>query len=541
MIRRSILASLLPLAALGACGKSSSDGAPSHAPSSAALSASAAPSSSAAQSPMTDGGTGFYPVALTGDPIFLYPLGGALFTDASGILAQLGDGPFVQSPGLMKGLEKGASGPLFGTFPTGAWLVSGSETYKWVNDRWAASAMLREGETLLDITAWDDARALAAIGMKHNDMRFLLVGGKSGVIPPAPGKADPPPRPAGDTTSSTSGGEAPEAGASDNKPEGDDKPEDDSCKVKMKPERLKLAGLPSGHLFAVGYTCKETGSGPPIAERWEPKKVRGVIDPLPVPEGSGEVALKGVLAVGKDEAYAYGSMGAAAYVAAWDGKAWTFQKTPFAGKVLVMRANGGALFAVAANEGIGGKLYKKPKGGEWAEVRLPEVEGGPALATDVWPKADDDVWVAVTTSWKGGGVKNGALLRSKKADKPVLLTNREEWRRTLSTNKRFKATRACDKLYAHLATLGPSKAPDGKPAGLPKGFPALKPIFAKKEFASLSPIVEDDGAHLYIGVPVPSYDVGELLVAEYMTATPNAQSALFCHEPIIIKQAIKFE
>ena len=57
------------------------------------------------------------------------------------------------------------------------------------------------------------------------------------------------------------------------------------------------------------------------------------------------------------------------------------------------------------------------------------------------------------------------------------------------------------------------------------------------------PIVEDDGANLLnsIGVPVPSLDVGQKLLAKYKEKNPKAQPNLFCHEPAITKLAIHFE
>ena len=109
----------------------------------------------------------------------------------------------------------------------------------------------------------------------------------------------------------------------------------------------------------------------------------------------------------------------------------------------------------------------------------------------------------------------------------------------ITTNRRFFATSACDKVYAHLYTIGPSKDPaTGKPTEVPKSFAALKPVF-EGELASLLPIVEDDGANLYVGVPVPSLEVGRKLFAAYHEKNPKTASNLFCHEPVIVKQVVK--
>jgi len=54
---------------------------------------------------------------------------------------------------------------------------------------------------------------------------------------------------------------------------------------------------------------------------------------------------------------------------------------------------------------------------------------------------------------------------------------------------------------------------------VPKDFSGLKDIFAQKDFADLNPIVEDEGASLYVGVPVPSLAVGKALLDAYRPRT----------------------
>ncbi len=44
-----------------------------------------------------------------------------------------------------------------------------------------------------------------------------------------------------------------------------------------------------------------------------------------------------------------------------------------------------------------------------------------------------------------------------------------------------------------------------------------------------------------MGVPVPSLDVGHKLLAAYHEKNPKVTSNLFCHEPVIVKQAITFQ
>jgi hypothetical protein len=279
------------------------------------------------------------------------------------------------------------------------------------------------------------------------------------------------------------------------------------------------------------HPCQEKGRGAPIVERWEPKKVRGTVEPLPKVEGADAVELRGVLARSPTEVLVFGGAGSPRkpYLARFDGKAWSLDKPPFAGGVTALTAaDDGTLWAVAD-----GALWKK-SAADWAKIELPSA----ATATGVWARAAADVWVTATTG-KGAGL----LLRTAKVDaKDVArLPDRKAMAEAVASNRRWIATDACDKVYAHLTTLGPSKDPaTGKPADAPKGFSALKPVF-DGELAGLQPIVEDDGAHLYIGVPVPSLEVGKKLLAAYREKNPKATPSLFCHEPVIIKQAIKFQ
>jgi hypothetical protein len=208
------------------------------------LPASPAPSSPPSAAPAAAApATGPFSIAAEAPDAFeLYPLPSTAFVDAAGFLAQLGEGPLRQIPAAMKGMEKGEAGRILGIFPDGAWFSSGDKSYKWVRDRWAENALLRENEKLLDIAAWNE-RAVAAIAMPGNDMRFFLVGGKGGVALPGPSPAEKAP--------------APPSVPGDQEANGDvAAPDTDLCKVKMKPEGVSLAGLPTGHFYAAGYECQ---------------------------------------------------------------------------------------------------------------------------------------------------------------------------------------------------------------------------------------------------------------------------------------------
>lgn len=521
------------LFALPAC-KSGGDAAPAPAASTAPPASAAPAAASSAAAPAEVKGA-LSIVAESPDPILLYPLKGGAFVDAAGFLALLGDGPIRQVPAVMKGLEKGPSGKIVGIWPDGAWLVA-DELLKWTRDRWATNQLLRENEKLLDVAAWSDNRAVAAIAMPNNDMRFFLAGGKPGVVVPSPYPADKPKAEAKPAEAVADGGEA---GAPEPAPplgESDDKPADDaSCKVKMKPEQVSLGGLPTGHLYAAGYECQESGKGEAIVERWEPKKVRGTVEPLPKAEGGGAVDIQGVLARSTDEVYVYGAAGSPEkpYLARFDGKAWALEAAPFASGIASLTAgDDGALWAVERQPGAAapGGLWKKATGGAWAGVALPSIERASVVAKGLWVRAPDDVWAVATTA-----AGHGVLLRSKAEKEPLQLASRKVMTDLVASNRRWAATPVCDKVYAHLTTLGSSKDP------VPKGFGTLKEVFAEPPLKSLQPIVEDDGARLYIGVPVPSLEVGQKLLAKYKEKNPKALPNLFCHEPVITKLAIHFE
>lgn len=493
-----------------ACSKGD---APAPAPSAAAPPTNSAAPPVAAEAPKSEPASDFGIVAESESGFELYGLRGVAFVDAAGFLARL-DSPFKQDPAVGKGLEKGTTGKIFGSWPNGAWLVAaegsgeGPNTWKWVKEQWAQTALLREGETLLDITAWDDDRAIAAIAMPSNDIRTFLVGGKPGAVMPAPYPADKP----------KAEGEGEPAAAED----------DRSCKVKMKPEApYKLAGLSTGHLFAAGYGCVESGKGDPLVERWEPKKVRGTVEPLPKPEGVTEIGIRGVAARSASEAYVWGAAGTKAYVAKFDGKAWSVEKVPFEGAPTAFAmAEDGTIF-VAAPDG----LWKRPAGdAAWVQPSLPSPGGTKIVPDAVWAKSPSEVWV----TGKAGG--KHYLLSPKPEGEAIKLPSRSQMQQSLSTNRRFLATPACTKPYAHLLTVGRS---GDKP---PTDFTALRETFkGNKEIEGAKFVIENDGANLYIGAQAPSVAVAKKIVEIHRAKNPKVMGNVFCHEPVTIVGGIPME
>jgi hypothetical protein len=468
----------------------------------------------------------FAVVARSPDAFELSPIKGALFVDAAGFLAILGEGPLRQSPAVMRGLENGASGRVLGSYPDGAWLVSGKGTYRWSGDRWAEDKLLHEHEALLDVAAWDEDRAIAAIAVPGNDMRFVLAGGKAGAALPAPSPPDPRRAPGHDQAAQPI--EGPEDGE-----------KEAPCKVRMKPRGVALAGLPGGELYAAGYECEPLGHGGAIVERWGPKQVHGTVESLPRPESGQQPAPRGVLARSPSEVVVYGSEGvpAAPYLARFDGTTWIVERVPFGGGIETLAAADDGTFWAAA----GGAAWKKA-GGAWEKVPLP----AGLVAHAVWPRTAGDVWVSARET---EGKARAVLLRSGPAGghlqtpggQPsdlIRLPPRNAMAGAMATHGRFFATAACEKVYVDLEVLGPASHPGvGKRAEAPKDFARLKPLF-QDEFASLQPVLEDDGASFHVGVVVPSRDVGRRLMAAYQEKNPKAKPNLFCHEPALAK-AIK--
>jgi hypothetical protein len=522
------------LACLSGCNEDALRMPPPRASSSASSSASSAaegapPAASGSSSPGSASSVAalsnaaWSAVARSPDAFELHAIRGALFLDAAGFLANLGDGPLRQSPALMRGLEKGVSGRVLGAYPSAAWIVSGAATYHWAADRWAPEALLREHETLLDLVAWDDGRAIAAIALPDNDMRLALAGGRAGVPPAVLPVLSAPGVEARDARDPRAVRGARVADADET---------ETPCKVRMKPRGVHLAGLPTGELFAAGYACEPLGHGPAIVERWARNEARGVVDLLPQTEGSQGPQIAGVLARSASDVVVYGSEGVppAPYVARFDGAAWALEPVPFGAAVdTLAAADDGTLWAAAA-----GTVWRRPAHGAWEAVPLPA--GLVALAA--WPatsRTSTDVWVSARQAREHNGRTRAVLLRTAHGEvaDPLRLPPRNAMAGMIATNGRFFATAACDKVWVQLRTLGPSKDASGKPVTVPKDFAALKPLL-QGDLAGLAPVVEDDGGVLTLGVLAPTRELGRKLLAAYTEANPHETPLIFCHEPLAL-------
>lgn len=479
---------------------------------SAALAASSTPAAAAPSEPADS--SAYAIVAEAPSPIFLTPMKGGGIAQISGLLFQLGEGSLTQEPNFARGIKKSDVGRAQGgEWPKSAWFEASDDEgkpklYKWfeaLGGRWEVQQILRDGEKLMALGAVGE-NVVAAIAMPANDIRIALVGGKGGVLPaPAAIKKEAP------------------AAAEGEEPAAPSEEPDTSCKVKMSPSApFFLAGTASGYAFAAGMECKDSGDpGAALVERWEPKKTRGTIEPLPAP-ASGTVALGGVLAVSETEGYVWGGAGGAAYLARWDGKAWALDKVPFQKTIKAMAAvDDGTVFA-AAEDGYYTKNSNKA-GGAWEKVALPKKIDG-FEPTGVYARTASDVWV----SGKAGD--KHYLLRSAKVEKTAVMPATKAVEDTLKSNFRFMATPLCAKPYAHLFSVGPSATP------VPKEFPAVKKAFEGKKFDGAKLVLEDDGANLFVGAKAASAEQAEAIVAAFMEGNPKMKARVFCHDPQVKKE-----
>jgi hypothetical protein len=332
----------------------------------------------------------------------------------------------------------------------------------------------RQDRNVLTIPAWDDGPAIAAVSMGQ-DLRFTLVNSKPGVIVPAPGKP------------------TAEQG--------------EECPVRMTNPYVRIAGLPSGHLFAVGIECKTNKA---IAERWEPKKVRGEVTTVEGIDPDPDAKAWALAAASPDEAYAIFIAPKKAWLATWDGKAWKAQAAPFTESLFL--AGDGTVWGYGS-----AGLFRHPKGGAWTKVDLPS--GTP---TSAWAKDENNVWVVMdkrTLLHKGGPPGHAVELPSTSQVSSVL-----------QRDSRWLATPFCKSVYAMLATLGPSggKAPESY-APLTDALRGAPDLVKGATY-----VVDDNGASLFVGAKAPSVEIGEKIIAAFQAKNPKAMPVLYCHEPRVV-------
>jgi hypothetical protein len=444
-------------------------------------------SPAASGAPAAGSGDGFSVVAEGGQiDVFAVGSAGMLKTDA--FYALLGDGPIEQDPALMKTSFTTDSGGVivtvavtpdrfWGSWPKPVFATMSDKPgfFARVNETWTDVAPLRDGERILDVTAWGEGRAIAAIRMAEADIRFTLVGSTGGIPVPGPGK--------------------PTA-------------EQEGCNARFDPDgALVLAGTASGHLFAAGLECK---SQKPIAGFWKPKSTVEATAVSGLDKGARAVA---IAAAAEDFAAAVFDTSGGTRLVDWDGKEWKASPSP-GGKVTQMFAAGDGSLWMVSEKG----LYWRKKGAEWSKMALP----GEAKPTSAWARDASVVWVVVDGK--------RLLRKGPAAGAPLALPAASEVRPFLEREKRWPATRACKKVYVMLAAIGPKAE---KP---PATFPAVSDA-VKGDAALTGPdvtyVVEEIAGNFWAGAKVPSFDVASMLKAAFKAKNPKAVSMIVCHEPLV--------
>jgi hypothetical protein len=274
---------------------------------------------------------------------------------------------------------------------------------------------------------------------------------------------------------------------------------------------IKLGSTAAGHMFAVGRECK---TGKVVAERWQPGKVRGDVDVIEGVSGTP----RAVAPVSADEAYALFVDGTNAFVAAWDGKAWKAEKSPAgSGKQLWASSDGVAWLVGDAG------LFQHPKGGAWAKVDV-----GGAKVTSAWAKDAKTVWAVVDGK---------TLVRMGGAPAPVVkLADPSDVETALTRDRRWIASSVCKRTLVMIAAIGGDKVPTSYPA-LTDAVKGNAELTAKE----IEYVVEDIAGTLWASAKVPNKALADKLVAAFKAKSPAAKPMIFCHEPLLVKGALKVD
>jgi hypothetical protein len=474
---------------------------------------------------------------------------------ASNLVFSIADGRLRQAPELGRGAPKAFVAS--GRFPDAVWMAARIEaapegdsvaeprtvSFKWTATGWVETATLRDGESFAGIAPWTEGRSLALVRMGAYDVRFALVGGKGPVALPAPAAyappkeatakpaaaaaPAPPPAPSPASADGAAPSDAAAAALADAAPSeappvavaDAGEAEGAKCKTAVHlpvagPEPLRtLAAFPSGEVLRVGYECRQDEKLVLAVERWAAKQRKSTIETLP------EVALTApgaplIFARGPEDARVAVLGAARGWLAELAGGKWSAVKLPFTTPISdATLSTDGAFFVATAS-----LLYRQEKAGApFVQIAVPEV----TAIERVHATTKDDVWLVGKDA---SGVST--LLHSRAAAGVVELPAAAHVAGMQQSNKRSPATLACDRVYVHVQTLGPSGAKP--PASFPKLAAALK---TDPALGKLEPVIEDDGANTYLGVKAPSLELARKLVAALGAEKKAAAPQIFCHEP----------
>jgi hypothetical protein len=303
----------------------------------------------------------------------------------------------------------------------------------------------------------------------------------------------------------------------------------------------------------MGATC-EPGSGPEriAVERWRDGAARSIVELLPGSEGKGHEVWPAIRVFSPTDTYVF----AKGYVAHHDGKTWSDVSGSFAGSVMEMWADDGAVWArldhgfarrrgeawetlaPAAPHGdalwgtlspdktlwarLGDDLWRLPPGGEWARVPLPREAKAPESVA--WTSSGTMV---VITSGDAGR----AVLVDAKPDHVIDLAEaRPPSERSAPFAIVTAPTPQCKSLFVILYRLSRTAPPD---FDFPLTRAALK---GHTELSDVRFAETEDGRRRYLVAFVPSMKRGTALLAIVRDEVQGARPQMLCGAPPVKRE-----
>jgi hypothetical protein len=209
--------------------------------------------------------------------------------------------------------------------------------YEKSGDGWRKLGTATQGEWYDGVQLWNNGRKLALTNSTGSHYRWEIIAGPKGAVPqPTPYTDDP-----------------------------------HNARVTLR----AFAVLPSGEVFTVGIDASQKFTC--AVERWAIGATKGVVDVLPPPASGYAADPKGIVATRPNSVYVYGDTykieglifgkKAGAYLAHFDGTAWSLLATPSNAGISMLAVGDNAVWALG-----GGVLFKQRLGkADWDLVPMP--------------------------------------------------------------------------------------------------------------------------------------------------------------------------
>ncbi len=420
----------------------------------------------------------------------VYALGDQIFAHGWPMFSEVKDGRVVEDERFERGLG-GFIGirSLFGHWPDDAWanvvLTNGRAGWgglrHWNGTEWkVVGADLTATWLYADVQPWKDGRLLA---LEFNTMfqppgvRFALVGKKRGGPVPVPTKA--------------------------------------KCGAAVMASGF--AALPTGEVFAAGSSCEGEQAA---VEWWAPGETHGKLQQLGGEDPQNAVF---VLPASASDVWVVASSYRKTTIAHFDGSAWKVEPNTFAHPLIsASLAKDGTLWAVSRSpwdqKHPQGDVYKRPSGGTWTLVPLPEGETKPAT---IVAAPDGTIWV---------GADDGLLATiAPKGDVQSL-----DWKVgqqfPTGVNVPKAATEGCDSIYVLMYGITKVTPKD-------YDFPMTRKALAgHPELKDARFAVTEDNGHQYFGAFVPTLAMGKKIEKLVKDKVKGSKPAVLCSAPKTVRE-----